>query len=132
MGRGLFAVIIGLLLALVFGGICPAQTSNSEEITITTYYPSPYGAYKNLLLHPSDQPTSGVEEGLMYYDSDKHILRYRDDEKWVALGGIDCKIKPFNATNTPTECPEKYFTWPGYSVQKQGRMLCCTVSNPPK
>lgn len=53
-----------------------AQTE--ETITLTTYYPSPYGVYNEMKLYPhspSVTPCSSTQEGLMYYDSIAHALR---------------------------------------------------------
>jgi len=60
------AVISALLLFPAF--IC-AQTT--EEITITTYYPSPYGVYKEMRLYPNNTPSTcnANNVGAMYYDS---------------------------------------------------------------
>jgi hypothetical protein len=51
-----------------------AQYGN-ETITITTYYPSPYGVYRNLELYPSDEPTVDVREGVMYFNKNDHKLK---------------------------------------------------------
>jgi len=57
---------IGVLLAFVF--LCFAQ---EEKITITTYYPSPYGVYNTMRLFPSTRQTHAepCQDGEMYYDS---------------------------------------------------------------
>ena len=62
-------ILVGLILLL---GV--TISSAQEEITFTTYYPSPHGVYKKLRLYPdatfgaSDCDELG-EEGLMYYDA---------------------------------------------------------------
>lgn len=49
----------------------------AEEITITTYYPSPYGVYKQLRMYPTDDFVPGAactKPGEMYFDnSDQHL-----------------------------------------------------------
>ena len=42
-----------------------------ENVTITTYYPSPNGVYRHLRLYPSTAPTcnSAADEGTMYFDN---------------------------------------------------------------
>lgn len=128
MRRRLFFTVFLLIIALSSYSICFAQATASEEITITTYYPSPYGTYKNLRLYPSEKPTgASVKEGLMYYDTDDHELRYRNDSKWVKLKGIDCRLVAFSPAKH--DCPKGYYVWPGYSAQASGYMLCCTSSN---
>ncbi|MCX5708225.1 MAG: hypothetical protein NTY14_04530 [Candidatus Omnitrophica bacterium] len=54
-------------LAFVIGFLSSvsAQTNTSETLTITTYYPAPYGVYRNLRLHPSVEPTIGVDRGVV-------------------------------------------------------------------
>jgi hypothetical protein len=65
-----------LILVLSFLLICPAFSQGQESITITTYYPAPYGVYHNLRLFPA--PTEPVAnctletEGTMYYDQANH------------------------------------------------------------
>ena len=109
----------------ILGGLCFAQSSE-DSLTITTYYPSPYGVYKNLRLHPSDEPKSGVDRGVMYYNSTENKLMYRNDTTWVNLTGVDCVLKRFALGST--NCPSGYFTWPGHATAASGDMLCCTIS----
>lgn len=64
-----------LALACIFlaAGVAMAQ----ESITITTYYPSPYGVYKQLRLSPTDDfvPYAAcTNEGEMYYDNSDAAL----------------------------------------------------------
>jgi hypothetical protein len=40
--------IILFILALSITVICFAQSNNTESLTITTYYPAPYGVYRDL------------------------------------------------------------------------------------
>ena len=40
----------------------------AETLTITTYYPSPYGVYNTLRLYPTTRPAT-CQEGDLYYDS---------------------------------------------------------------
>ena len=60
--------IIGLiaLAALIIG------LAWAEQITLTTYYPAPYGVYKTMRLYPHDDFTPGSacgNNGEMYYDA---------------------------------------------------------------
>lgn len=60
-----------LALSLLFNKYCTA-----EEINISTYYPSPYGSYKNLRLYPGTPPTCDANnEGLMYYDNTENTVK---------------------------------------------------------
>ena len=88
-------VFLGVFLLL--SGICFAQ-GNSEQLTITTYYPSPYGVYKNLRLFPyaatnfvaegdcSATGTKNQQGDLAYSQTDNKPL-YCDGSKWKAMGG---------------------------------------------
>lgn len=66
----LFFLII--MLCLVFCAAAYAQ----ERLTITTYYPSPYGVYKTLRLFPDAIGLGGAcaAEGEMQYSSSVHML----------------------------------------------------------
>lgn len=55
--RSKISVLIVILALLCFASFVYAQTT--EEITITTYYPSPYGVYKNLRLFPNNDVQVG-------------------------------------------------------------------------
>ena len=63
-----------LFIGLIFCRVSPA----ANQITITTYYPSPYGVYKELRLNPiptaSQPPCNDNLKGTMYYDKDKDSL----------------------------------------------------------
>jgi len=69
-----------------------AFSQGAESITLTTYYPSPYGEYQRLRLFPSSQPTCDANNiGLMYYDSATNRIRYCDGSlvppDWTDVGG---------------------------------------------
>ncbi|MEK6715578.1 MAG: hypothetical protein AABY43_06000 [Candidatus Omnitrophota bacterium] len=83
--------ILLLSLLLIFVPFCYAQTT-TEEITITTYYPSPYGVYNTLRLFPATQPAS-CQEGEVYYDDGLGVnpagLYYCGNAgNWQVLGGL--------------------------------------------
>lgn len=66
---------------------CFVLSSSAEEtITITTYYPSPYGVYKVLQVHPGVQPTEPGEEGQIYYDAAAHVLKFYNGTGWQEFG----------------------------------------------
>ncbi len=67
-------------------------TFAQETVTITTYYPSPYGVYKQIRLYPTDdidpnQPCT--IKGEMYYDDSESQAYICDGSKWTKLGGLD-------------------------------------------
>jgi len=73
-----FSVIV--LGSLLVTGLL--YSAFAEELTITTYYPAPYGVYKTLRLYPHADFNLGdscTNEGEMYYDSD-------DDKIYICSG----------------------------------------------
>lgn len=62
-----------------------------ESITITTYYPSPYGSYNELttnalVLNPLNEPPSdSTKEGALYYDASKHNFNYYNGSDWAGF-----------------------------------------------
>jgi len=73
-------IILSLLFFVCLCFVCTnafCQTPTSETVTITTYYPAPYGEYRELALTPSDDFTPGAscsKEGAMYYDNSEHQM----------------------------------------------------------
>lgn len=68
---------VSFLLAAVFVFLAVSIACAQESITITTYYPSPYGVYKQLRLSPTDDFTPYAvctNEGEMYYDASANAL----------------------------------------------------------
>jgi hypothetical protein len=68
-----FIVLIAILM------LSAAAVCDAEEITLTTYYPSPYGVYSEMRLYPKAPPPVATscddkQEGLMYYDNVAHAL----------------------------------------------------------
>ena len=64
-----------------------------EQITITTYYPSPYGVYQTLRLypnndHPWNSPCAATEEGYLTYNVSAHEIYVCNGSNWVTLGGV--------------------------------------------
>jgi hypothetical protein len=62
----------------------------AEDITITTYYPSPYGSYNELQLYPHSSPATtcdATHKGTMYYDSDDSQIKVCDGSAYNNLGG---------------------------------------------
>ncbi len=64
--------------------------ANAEDITITTYYPAPYGVYKTLRLYPHDDFVSGgacANQGEMYFDQSDSIMYVCSGGTWQSMGG---------------------------------------------
>jgi hypothetical protein len=115
IGMSIF-FILGLL-SLVFVSFASAQ---QEQLTITTYYPSPFGSYNELTTNRlaigssatmsgvngvlsfqglsgedpiSMIPANRVTEGQIYYNSDRHEYRFFGRNGWQSLtSGIDFSV----------------------------------------
>ncbi len=63
----------------------------AEQFTVSTYYPAPYGVYKQLRLYPTNDYTPGAActgyKGTMYYDDSDSHMYICDGNTWQALGG---------------------------------------------
>jgi hypothetical protein len=99
-----FSLFIVLSMVMLLTITLHAQ--NSEEITFTTYYPSPYGSYGQLDANyvtitntpndpgminfvPGSTPAAGLgSEGSLYYDKNLHKFMYKNNTgSWGPLGG---------------------------------------------
>jgi hypothetical protein len=62
-----------------------------ETLTVTTYYPSPFGSYNELQLYPHNTPVTTCNastEGTLYYDSGDNQIKQCDGAgNWVNMGG---------------------------------------------
>jgi len=98
-----------LLIAIFSGMITVTSAQDTESITFTTYYPSPYGSYNQLdtvslnIVNSSsavgsinfqgsnNAPTTGVNgvgEGSLYYNTGVHQFMYMDNTNtWKRFGG---------------------------------------------
>jgi len=91
-------LLFAILMMIIFSSITFAQ---DEEITLTTYYPAPYGNYESiasdlLMLSPTISPVASptsADEGLMYYDNSDRELKLcaydsdTDSYIWTGSGG---------------------------------------------
>jgi len=111
-----FRKILTLGIMLTFTSFAYAQ---QESVTITTYYPSPYGVYNELRLYPNASPPSTCDinnEGAMYYDSSIHnlkVCRYNGTAyAWEILGGgfSSCTTvsNTCSADVCSVDCPGEY------------------------
>jgi len=77
------------LISLLMFLFCSLAYSQTENITITTYYPAPYGEYQQVKLTPTTQPACAAgNKGAIYYDNDpaKNKPYICDGTKWTPLG----------------------------------------------
>jgi len=86
--RNAFSFFIVIFLLLFY--LCPFAWG--EDLTLTTYYPAPYGVYKELTLYPHDAPTtctSSAHEGKLYYDkSDDTVFVCKGTVGWKEVAGL--------------------------------------------
>jgi len=102
-----FSLSFSLVLFLLL--ICHLFIFAEESLTITTYYPSPYGSYNEVRANKmvigdvdtntTPSPSQGAvtfapisepaaySEGTLYYDSSEHNFKYRNDSSWQTVGG---------------------------------------------
>jgi hypothetical protein len=83
-------ILLSILFFSLTCGIAFAQPINQTDwntFTITTYYPAPYGVYRNMRLYPSDQPTNGAEPGVMYYNKTENVIKFLSNTTWVNMTG---------------------------------------------
>ena len=71
------------LLLLTCGIVAIAQ----EQITLTTYYPAPFGEYEQVRLVPQTAAPPSPDIGHMYYDSTQNQVLYHDGTTWRSLAG---------------------------------------------
>lgn len=146
-----------LLLSVLFGfyfliiPLCLAQTTTPapEQITITTYYPSPYGVYqaleaRRMVIGVADTATNPmpdldgmvnfqgrhetdpafVNEGTLFYNDAYHDFRYYDSQYWQFVGAcVRMSYSPYTGT---TDCPEGFnITQAAVPMSASGNFLCC-------
>lgn len=76
-------------------GEAAGVSAQDETITITTYYPSPYGVYKNLRIYPNNEYTPDTPcstEGEMFYSSLSHKLYICSGSLLKWRGAIDNEV----------------------------------------
>jgi hypothetical protein len=82
-------LILVFIFTLTLCATALAQTNQTDwnTFTITTYYPAPYGVYRNMRLNPSDEPTNGVEPGVMYYNQTEDMMKFYNGSTWLNMTG---------------------------------------------
>jgi hypothetical protein len=86
MKKRAYLVAAGFLI--LFCAHVPLSLAADESITLTTYYPSPVGVYKQLRLVPQGAalPTP-CQEGMMYYDLTAHTFNVcNSGSTWQVVG----------------------------------------------
>ena len=61
----------------------------AETLTLTSYYPSPFGVYDRIQLYPRPHiPEETCDSGTMYYDSDNKKFQFCRDGLWGGADGV--------------------------------------------
>lgn len=130
---------------------------SQEEITITAYYPSPYGVYDELqtdkfmvgagVMPDNDgvvnfqqlaaNPVGAASntEGAMYYNTTFDEFRYRNGTAWRSLGGPGiCLRRTYTSVTGIQSCPAGYQLAgvvydPSVALPAVGIYLCCIFCN---
>ncbi|UCC95181.1 MAG: hypothetical protein JSW40_00080 [Candidatus Omnitrophota bacterium] len=133
---------IGIAIFVVFLGflpiICLAQ-GDPDKLTLTTFYPAPYGVYEVLKLHPisdaeapTDADCSAVNEGAMYYRESLDQVLLCNGTSWVPLGagslwqlkGDDLYLEDTNwNVGIGTDNPAA-----GYKLDVDGKLKASSIS----
>jgi hypothetical protein len=79
------------ILMLSVTMVCFAQSNREESLVFTTYYPAPYGVYKNVKLTPSEQPDTSKpalnQAGIMYFNNSTNEPYVHNGTGWTKIGG---------------------------------------------
>jgi len=91
-------IIVGLFFISV---LCTFSLAEEESYTITTYYPSPYGVYKELRLYPntSPNPCDNNNKGAMYYNDSDSQVYVCNGTAWKTLGSGCPDVPGANQSN---------------------------------
>jgi len=83
--------------------ILSAVSFCEESFTITTYYPSPYGVYKELRLYPNTSPSAcdANNKGAMYYNDSDNQTYVCNGSDWK-IGGIPSGMIAMFDTSCPS------------------------------
>ncbi|MEW6008344.1 MAG: hypothetical protein AB1629_01770 [Candidatus Omnitrophota bacterium] len=83
----ILSFLFASILAMNLTSYCYAQ--NREELTITTYYPAPFGVYRQLRLFPRDDINllNPCNNGDMFYRNTDNQFYFCTNGSWQAGGG---------------------------------------------
>ena len=112
----ILGIAVFFILALFSSGF--AEEKTQESLTITTYYPSPYGVYNELQLYPHSPPTSPCDDahkGTMYYTGTGAEVYICDGTNWQPIRGhgvpsrySECQV--IGGTQENLDCPPGFDT----------------------
>jgi hypothetical protein len=83
------AYSIAVVFLILFCAHPALVLARDENITLTTYYPSPVGVYKQLRLAPqTSPPASPCQPGTLYYNGTTQLITMcNNGPTWQAVGG---------------------------------------------
>jgi hypothetical protein len=126
-----------ILVVIIFLSFPILAFTQDESITITTYYPSPYGSYNELAtnvfqLKPQNTAPTGAPselKGKLYFDNNDNTLKYHDGNTWVTLassglelgtaeqiGVYELTVVDWRSIGPSWTTPQPYFTNPYNNV----------------
>ena len=111
-----------LFLQISFAQEGSTPKDRGETITLTTYYPAPFGVYKTLRLSPST-PVDKPKEGEIYYDEQEHTLKCYTGDKWggiVWFGNAGIFLKEGAVAIAPYSIDEGRIIFRGQAKYEQG------------
>jgi microcystin-dependent protein len=111
--------IIIVIISVVFLSAGAVLAQDREEITLTTYYPAPYGDYDELRLSPHNTPSSADgKAGNIYYDETENQLKISDGTNYVNVGAGDGVPAGMIAAFPVEIIPSGWLACNGQSVSK--------------
>jgi hypothetical protein len=102
--------LINVFIFIFSTCFCLAQNNQTESLTIATYYPAPYGVYKNLRLVPIPTPSdpAAQQPGTLFFNESDKKLYFHNGTAWEKFGsgasaGSGLKIESGHLVS-PEEC----------------------------
>lgn len=84
MKKALSLIVVVWMFVCLLASFAQAQ----ETLTFTTYYPSPFGAYDQILLVPRAPLAGACTTGTMYVRNDTNQAEYCSTGTWGSGGGL--------------------------------------------
>lgn len=80
------------ILTALFSGIVLCTVVHAESLTLTTYYPAPFGAYDRLRLVPRGNLAGVCDIGTLYVETPDQLKYCKDNGsgigEWGTMGGV--------------------------------------------
>lgn len=82
----LFFCSLPSVLCFLFSAFCSSSFAD-ESITLTTYYPAPFGVYNTVRFFPHSAPAT-CQSGEVYYNNSTNQLMVCKSGSWVTVGSV--------------------------------------------